>query len=229
MNTQAMEISTFTELLYAEAKPIWEKTHVHPFITGIANGNLSVSAFIHYMKQDYLFLQEYAKLFAIASIKATRLDWSGRFAQIMTSTLQEEMSLHREYAQRLGISHNELETAEPSFVMLAYTSYMLQVAHQGSLGEGVSALLPCMWSYQEIGKRLVQKPGVTNHPQYGKWVRMYSSDEFASSTNWVKGVLDEIARDSNEQERARMKQHFIATCKMEYLFWDMAYLEQVWP
>lgn len=229
MNTQAIEISTFTELLYAEAKSIWEKTHVHPFITGIANGNLPVSAFIHYMKQDYLFLQEYAKLFAIASIKATRLDWSGTFAQIMTSTLQEEMSLHRGYAQRLGISDNELETAEPSFVMLAYTSYMLQVAHQGSLGEGVSALLPCMWSYQEIGKRLAQKPGVTNHPQYGEWVRMYSSDEFASSANWLKGVLDEIARDSNEQERVRMKQHFIATCKMEYLFWDMAYLEQVWP
>ncbi|MED1663149.1 thiaminase II [Brevibacillus laterosporus] len=229
MNTREIEVASFTELLYTEAKPIWEKTHLHPFITGIANGNLPVSAFIHYMKQDYLFLQEYAKLFAIASVKANRIDWSGRFAKIMTSTLQEEMSLHRGYAQRLGISHNELETAEPSFVMLAYTSYMLQIAHQGILGEAVSALLPCMWSYQEIGKRLAQKSGVIDHPKYGEWVRMYSSDEFAVSTDWLKGVLDEIARDSNQQELARMKQHFIATCKMEYLFWDMAYLEQIWP
>ncbi|AYK08543.1 thiaminase II [Brevibacillus laterosporus] len=229
MNTREIEIASFTELLYAEAKSIWEKTHLHPFITGIANGNLPISAFIHYMKQDYLFLQEYAKLFAIASVKTARLDWSGRFAQIMTSTLQEEMSLHRGYAQRLGISQSELETAEPSFVMLAYTSYMLQIAHQGSLGEGLSALLPCMWSYQEIGKRLAQKSGVIDHPQYGEWVRMYSSDEFANSTDWLKGVLNEIARDSNKQELARMKQHFIAACKMEYLFWDMAYLEQTWP
>lgn len=37
---------------------------------------------------------------------------------------------------RFEITNADLEATEPSFVMLAYTSYMLKVAHQGSLAEG---------------------------------------------------------------------------------------------
>jgi len=219
----------FHERLYDKVHPLWEKTHQHPFVTGIGDGSLPIGKFAFYLKQDYLFLIDYAKLFAMASIKAGDLATSSRFAALQEATLRTEMNLHRQYAARFGISAEELEATPPSFAMLAYTSYMLKVAYQGSLAELVSALLPCMWSYWEIGKRLAAKPGAAEHPLYGDWVKMYSSPEFGELTQWLIGVLDELADGMAERELAKWEEHFLITAQMEYQFWEMAYREELWP
>lgn len=222
-------MQTFTERLRKSVAPIWERTHQHPFVTGLGDGSLPVESFKFYMKQDYVYLIDYAKIFAIASTKAYDLATSAKFAGLQEATLNGEMALHRQYAERFGISREELEATEPSFVLLAYTSYMLKVAHQGSLAELVSALLPCMWSYWEIGKRLTLVDGALEHELYGEWVRTYSSDEFGELAAWLIEVMDQLADGKNEQELARMEEHFLTTSKMEYLFWEMAYKGEMWP
>ncbi|WP_314305875.1 thiaminase II [Brevibacillus parabrevis] len=222
-------MATFTDRLLRSVAPIWEQVHQHPFVTGLGDGTLPVDAFKFYMKQDYIYLIDYAKMFALASVKAYDLETSARFAALQESTLNTEMELHRQYAARFGISREELEATEPSFVMLGYTSYMLRVAHQGSLAELVSALLPCTWSYWEIGKRLAQVEGALDHELYGEWVRMYSSDEFGQLAIWLIDIMNELAEGKNEQELARLEEYFVNTSKMEYMFWDMAYREEMWP
>ncbi|MBO8162658.1 MAG: thiaminase II [Brevibacillus sp.] len=222
-------MSKFSERLYQRVQPIWEQTHQHPFVTGLGDGSLPKDSFVFYMKQDYLFLIDYAKLFGIASAKAHDLATSARFAALQEATLNQEMALHRGYADRLGISQDELESTEPSFVLLAYTSYMLKVAWQGSLPELISALLPCMWSYAEIGKRLATKPGALEHPLYGEWVSMYSSAEFGELAEWLIQLLDRLTEGMDEQELARLEEHFLNTSRMEYQFWDMAYRKERWP
>ncbi|QRG65100.1 thiaminase II [Brevibacillus choshinensis] len=222
-------MSTFTERLWKHVAPIWEKTHQHPFVTGLGDGTLPVESFAFYMKQDYVYLIDYAKIFAIASTKAHDLETSAKFAGLQEATLNGEMALHRQYAERFGISREELEATEPSFVMIAYTSYMLKVAHQGSLAELVSAVLPCMWGYWEIGKKLAKVEGAMNHEWYGEWVRTYSSEEFGELAAWLIGLMDQLAEGKSEQELARLEEHFLTTSKMEYLFWDMAYRKEMWP
>lgn len=219
----------FSQRLWESVAPIWERTHQHPFVTGLGDGTLPVESFKFYMKQDYVYLIEYAKMFELGSTKAYDLETSARFAGLQEATLNGEMALHRQYAERFGISREELEATEPSFVMLAYTSYMLKVAHQGSLAELVSALLPCTWSYWEIGKLLAKVDGAMDHPLYGDWVRMYSSDEFGQLAIWLIEVIDQLAEGKNEQELARLEEHFLITSKMELLFWDMAYRQEMWP
>ncbi|MDF2679634.1 MAG: tenA [Brevibacillus sp.] len=222
-------MTAFTDRLWKSVAPIWEKTHQHPFVTGLGDGSLPVESFKFYMKQDYVYLIDYAKIFAIASTKAYDLETSAKFAGLQESTLNGEMALHRQYAERFGISKADLEATEPSFVMIAYTSYMLKVAHQGSLAELVSAVLPCMWGYWEIGKQLARVEGALDHELYGEWVRTYSSDEFGELATWLIGVLNQLAEGKNEQELARLEEHFLTTSKMEYLFWDMAYRKEMWP
>ncbi|MFY0545414.1 thiaminase II [Brevibacillus sp. H7] len=222
-------MAAFTDRLRKNVNPIWERTHQHPFVTGLGDGSLNPQSFAFYMKQDYLFLIEYAKLFAVASTKAHDLATSARFAALQEATLNSEMSLHRQYAERFGISNEELEATEPSFAMLAYTSYMLKVAYQGSLGDLVSALLPCMWSYWEIGKRLADIPGALEHELYGEWVRTYSSPEFGELAEWLIAMMNQLANGKSEQELARFEEHFLTTSRMEYLFWEMAYREELWP
>ncbi|MGG1661086.1 thiaminase II [Brevibacillus sp. NRS-1366] len=222
-------MATFTDRLLNSVAPLWERIHQHPFVTGMGDGNLPVDSFKFYMKQDYIYLIDYAKMFAIASAKAYDLTTSAKFAGLQESTLTSEMALHRQYAERFGISRAELEATEPSFAMLAYTSYMLRVAHQGSLAEVVSAILPCTWSYWEIGKRLAKVEGALEHELYGEWVRTYSSDEFGQLAIWLIDVMNQLADGKNEQELARLEEHFLYTSKMEYLFWEMAYRKEMWP
>jgi thiaminase (transcriptional activator TenA) len=222
-------VATFTQRLLNSVAPIWERTHRHPFVTGLGDGSLPVESFKFYLKQDYVYLIDYAKLFAIASTKADDLATSAKFAALQEATLHHEMELHRQYAARFGISREELEATQPSFVMLAYTSYMLKVAHQGTLAELVSAVLPCMWSYWEIGKQLAQVDGALDHELYGEWVRTYSSDEFGQLAQWLIGLMDQLAEGKSKRELARLEEHFLNTSRMEYLFWEMAYRREMWP
>ncbi|WP_257349032.1 thiaminase II [Pseudalkalibacillus decolorationis] len=220
---------TFCNRLFEKVSPIWEENHNHPFVQGIGRGTLDKDKFRFYMVQDYVYLIEYAKLFALGAVKARDVKTMGEFAKLLDSTLNEEMSLHRQYAQQFGITPEELEKAKPASTTLAYTHYMLHVSDNGTLAELVSALLPCMWSYSEIGKELSKIPGATEHEFYGEWVKMYASDDFGALSTWLIGLLDEIAEGKSEEELEYLEEIFLNTSRFEYMFWDMAYNKEMWP
>lgn len=218
----------FSDVLFERVKPIWEQNHQHPFVQGMGNGTLDKEKFRFYMVQDYLYLIDYAKLFALGAVKANDIKTMGEFAKLLDSTLNVEMGLHRQYAEQFGISNEELEAAKPSPITLAYNHYMLSVAQNGTLAELVSALLPCMWSYWEIGKDLSKVEGAIDHEFYGEWIKMYSSDEFGQLSIWLIGLMNEIAEGKSEAEKEKLIEIFLNTSRFEYMFWDMAYNEQMW-
>ncbi|GAB1805164.1 thiaminase II [Priestia megaterium] len=218
----------FSERLYEKLQPIWRQNHNHPFVQGMGDGTLEKEKFRFYMIQDYLYLIDYAKLFAIGAMKATDLQTMGKFAALLDSTLNEEMSLHREYAKKFEISEKELEKAQPSPTTLAYTHYMLHVGQSGTLAELVAALLPCMWSYWEIGKELSEKPGANNE-FYREWIEMYSSEEFGELATWCINLFDSLTEEKSEAELEKLEEIFLNTTRFEYMFWDMAYNEAMWP
>lgn len=219
----------FSERLYDKLQPIWRKNHSHPFVQEIGNGTLEEKKFRFYMVQDYLYLIDYAKLFALGAVKANDVKTMGVFARLLDSTLNEEMALHRKYAEKFGITKEELEAASPSPVTLAYTHYMLHVAQNGTLAELVAALLPCMWSYAEIGKELNSLTGASDHELYGEWIKMYSSEEFGETANWCLTLFDELTMGKPEEELNRLEEIFLTTTRFEYKFWDMSYNEEMWP
>ena len=70
-----------TERLLAAAKDIWAAYNEHPFVLGIQNGTLAREKFKYYIVQDYLYLEEYAKVFAIGIAKAKSLDTMRLFSR----------------------------------------------------------------------------------------------------------------------------------------------------
>ncbi|MBM7568184.1 thiaminase II [Paenibacillus sacheonensis] len=222
-------MNRFSDRLYRSAQEIWTKSHNHPFLTELREGTLDPERFIYYLKQDYVYLIDYAKMFAIGSMKARDLDTMGKFAELLHSTLNVEMELHRQYAARFGISREELEQTRPSPTTVAYTKYLLDTASQGPLSEAVAALLPCMWSYREIGAAYMRVPGALEHPLYREWILMYGSEEFGALADWCVGLLDRLAEGLPEQELAQLEERFLVASRLEYMFWDMAYRLEEWP
>lgn len=219
---------SFTKELRQKANSIWTANHEHAFVQGIGSGTLDIEAFKYYMKQDYLYLIEYARVFALGVVKANDLNTMATFAAYLQSTLHEEMSLHRSYAQRLGITNEELEHTIAAPTTIAYSSYMISEAQKGSLAHLIAAILPCAWSYSEIGKRLATVPGALEHPQYGEWVRMYQDDEFEAIADWLCAKLDELATTLGEAEQKQLEDIFLTSSRFEYLFWDMSYQQSHW-
>ena len=219
----------FTQRLWQKVQPLWESYLTHPFVKGIGEGTLAQDKFIHYMKQDYIYLIEYSRVFALGAAKANDLKTMTTFANLLHGTMNFEMDLHREYAAQFGITTQELEETKPSATMTSYTNYMLSQSQLGGVAHVIAAVLACAWSYNWIGKQLATWPGATEHKFYGNWVRMYASPEFSALAEETMQMMNAIAKHKPEYELAKLEEIFVNTCQYEYMFWDMAEHKSMWP
>jgi thiaminase/transcriptional activator TenA len=217
----------FSQRLRAAAEPIWQAQHDHPFVRGIGDGSVDMDAFRLWLRQDYLFLIDYARLFAMAVARAPDVSAMTAFARLCHETLETEMALHRSYAAEFGISEAELESEGKAPATQAYTDFLLRTASLGSYPELVAALLPCMWGFSEVGQRLKQR-GLPAQPQCAAWIEMYASPEFAGLAGWCRDLLDAAATDLPERELRRLEAAFITSSRHELAFWEMAYRRAGW-
>jgi len=215
--------SSFFADLRAAADDLWSAQHRHPFVRGIADGTVAPDAFATYVRQDYVFLVDYARLLALGAARAPDLDTMRRFAELLEAILGEEMELHRAFAAELGISAATLQAEQPAPVTRAYTDFLVRTAATGSFAELAAALLPCMWGYSEIGTRLAAGLGAagTGRPELDRWVATYADPEFAALAAWCRELVDRVAGEAGDPERDRMRTAFLACSELELAFWDV--------
>ncbi|WP_226013051.1 thiaminase II [Halomicrobium salinisoli] len=217
----------FTEELTEVADPAWDAILDHPMVERLGEGTLDEEPFRYWVRQDYVYLIEYARVFAHGAAKAPDLQRMGAFAELLDSTINTEMDLHREYAAEFGISEDELEATEPSPTTRAYTDFLVRVAATGTFGDLVAALLPCMWGFNETGKRLDAR-GSPDHEQYAAWIEMYAGEEFSELTAWCKDLMNDVAAAASAAERERYRELFRTSARYEYRFWDAAWRREEW-
>jgi len=218
---------SFTDDLEAVAEPIWEAILDHPMVAQLGEGTLDEEPFKYWVRQDYVYLIEYSRVFALGAASAPDLERMGTFAELLDATINTEMDLHREYAAEFGISEADLEATDPSPTTRAYTDFLVRVAATGTFGDLVAVLLPCMWGFNETGTRLAAD-GMPDHDQYAAWIDMYSGEEFTELSEWCKGLIDDIAADASAAERERYTDLFRTSARYEYRFWDAAWRQEEW-
>jgi len=217
-----------SELLRQKVAGIWEAQHQHPFVRGIGDGTLGLERFQFWLRQDYVFLIEYARLLALAAARSPDLETMTRFATLLKETVETEMNLHRAYAAEFGISHEQLEREPTAPTTRGYTDFLLRVAATGDFAELVAALLPCMWAFSEIGRRLAMQPA-PSEKRYARWIAMYSSREFAELAEWCRDLLDSLATGLPERDLQKLEAAFLTSSRYEWQFWEMAWKMELWP
>ncbi|MFC6827172.1 thiaminase II [Halopelagius fulvigenes] len=217
----------FTDELEPEADDIWTAIVEHPMVERLGEGTLDEDPFREWVRQDYYYLREYGRTFALAASSARRLDRMGTFAELLHSTLNTEMDLHRSYAAEFGISEDELEATDPSPTTRAYTDFLVRTAAVETFGDAVAAVLPCMWGFNETARRLAAD-GVPDHDQYAAWIEMYEGEEFTELTDWCLDLMDEVAEESTAADRERYRERFLTSARYEYRFWDAAWRRESW-
>jgi thiaminase (transcriptional activator TenA) len=216
-----------TEELQAAALPIWEAQVAHPFVRGLADGTLDEQRFERWLRQDYRYLIEFARVFAWAAAKAAGLEPMGWYARALDLTLNTEMELHRRYAERFGIGREELEAEPMAPTTRAYTDFLVRTAADGDASELLAALLPCAWGYAHIGQKLAAGERSPDH-RYAEWVDQYASPEFAEAAAWLRCELDRLAERGSPAKRAHLVDLFVLSSRYEWQFWEMCWHGEEW-
>jgi len=177
--------------------------------------------------QDSHYLTCFARVQALGAARAPDLATAHRFAVHIQATCQAEAALHETFLSALGVSEAERRGTPVAPTCYAYTSHLIRVAYEGTLGEIVAALLPCYWLYREVGERFRDaSPPVE---LYRRWLEAYRSPWFDELVREQIERLDRLAGAAPGAERERMARHFLTSTRYEWLFWEMAYRGETWP
>jgi thiaminase/transcriptional activator TenA len=217
----------FRDVLKDAAQPIWASILAHPFLKELGEGTLPHERFLYFVRQDYLYLFEFARVLCLGGSKAEDLDTLEMFAKHAANTVAVERIMHTSFIQRLGLQTSGLLESERTPTTQAYTRHLLAVAREGSLGEVVAAVLPCYWIYWEVGRHLA--PSQPAEPIYRDWIKAYGSETFTELVQQQLRLVDRLGTHAPVDGRRRMTEHFIQSSRYEYMFWDDAYRLAAWP
>ena len=224
-----MAIRRFSTGVRGKAAEIWRRELDHPFVRGIGDGTLPVDRFQFYLEQDYLFLTEYCRVFALAVVKARDLPTMDLFAGLLSDTVKVEMQVHRDYCKRLGLEELALEGARPAPTTHAYTRHLLTAAYAGTITDIVAAVLPCQLGYVEIAAALAREGRGGGNSFYAEWIAVYTSPEFAEGAQRLVELLDKLAEGLPPREAEYLEDLFLTSSRYEYLFWEMSWTRTTWP
>jgi thiaminase/transcriptional activator TenA len=221
----AKAIMSFFERLKSAAAAEWRAYTEHPFTNALADGSLPEAAFRHYLVQDYLFLIEFARAYALSVYKSPRLADMREAAAGLSAILDVEMDLHVKLCAGWGLSATDLEHAAPAVEMLAYTRYVLDTGMRGDLLALKVALAPCVIGYAEIATRLASHPNAlaATNP-YRVWTAEYAGAAYqevaAKMAGHLEGLADRYATPAREAELVAI---FREATRLEADFWEMGW------
>jgi thiaminase/transcriptional activator TenA len=216
---------SFFERLKTEASVEWRAYTEHPFTAGLGDGTLPQAAFRHYLVQDYLFLIEFARAYALAVYKSPRVADMREAASGLSAILDVEMNLHVKLCANWSLSPGDLEQAPPASEMLAYTRYVLDAGMRGDLLTLRVALAPCVIGYAEIAARLATRTDtcVATNP-YRVWIDEYAGRAYQEVAAKARAHLDRLAdRYVTPAREAELVMTFKEATKLETDFWDMGW------
>ena len=217
---------TYTGELIANARDIWKEYYSHPFVRGMIDGSLDRDKFCRYLIQDSIYLVDYAKVYAHTFIKAKDVRVMRMIHEDMGLIHSEEDMMHIRYLAEAGYTE-EMALSQPALPGCRdYVNYMLRIASQGTMEEGIMAVLPCALSYYHIGLYCLEeamKKGTLEGNYFRHWIEEYSGEGYKKIYDHAVKLCELITRDASEKEKARYQEIFNESSRFEIGFWDMAW------
>lgn len=208
--------------LWRDGAPEWAAYTHHAFVEGLRRGDLPRATFLHYLRQDYIFLTHFARAWALAAVKSDTLTEMQAASATVQALVHVEMPLHLRICAAEGIDAAALQATEEAPANLAYTRYVLEAGYSGDFLDLMAALAPCVLGYGEIGARLAGSGG-----PYAEWIETYAGAEYQGLCGEVGALIDgalihRLGADWANLPRARQLEHRFATAtRLEVGFWQM--------
>ena len=213
-------MTVFERLKQATAED-WTSYVDHAFVRQMEAGTLPEAAFRAYLVQDYLFLIQFARAYALAVYKSRSLE-DMRAAQGGLDAILGEMELHVRLCGRWGLTPAEVEAAPEHAATVAYTRYVLDCGASGDLLDLHTALAPCIVGYAEIGSRLAPALAARPDHPFREWIGEYAAETYQGVAQDAIALLDRLAAQTMTEARfADLAKIFATASRLEADFWQM--------
>ena len=200
----------------------WQSYVEHAFVRQLGEGTLPPEAFRAYLVQDYLFLIQFSRAWALAAYKSRTLP-DIRAAQAGLAGILNETELHVRVCGRWGLTPEALHSVPEHQATVAYTRFVLDCGAAGDLLDLHVALAPCVIGYAEIGRALAPRgiEALGDHP-YREWIGEYSGEAFQQLALGSRKLLDDLAaRSMTERRFEELAVLFGQASRLEADFWQM--------
>lgn len=214
--------SGVSHTLHGLGAAAWERAVRHPMVLGIADGSLPHPVFRRYFTQNVLYLEDYARAIGLIIGKAPDRSAVEVLTRFLGQIVENEIPANLAFLSRLG---GDPETERGSGRMLpetyGYTRHLLSACTLGDCAEGLTAVLPCQWSYGELARPLTAS--LPADPIYADWISMFGNDGYDALVGETTALLDRLVDPSDERRMGRLAEIFQRSTAYEEMFWNMAY------
>ncbi|KAA1477671.1 hypothetical protein DENSPDRAFT_933847 [Dentipellis sp. KUC8613] len=221
----------FLRLLIRTNADIWKTYVQHPFVQQLGRGTLARESFIHFIKQDYLYLKYYARAQALLGAKSSTYDGMAAAAETMLHVVRESR-MHRSFCEKWGVSAEELDSTPESAACTAYGAFVVDMGLRGDTSRLIMALAACLLGYGEVGLWLAREAArpeserwvVLEGNPYRKWIEDYSGKDYQDAVRAGIERIEKMAQD-DPPSPARFEEWRLVwerCTRLEKGFWDMA-------
>jgi thiaminase/transcriptional activator TenA len=211
-----------SSILHEQGAEAWAAAVGHPMVLGIADGSLPHETFRRYFTQNVLYLEEYARAIGVIIAKAPDREALTVLTRFLAQIVENEIPANLAFLERVG---GDADTVAGRGTMLpttyAYTCHLLSTCALGDCAEGLTAVLPCQWSYGELARPLTT--ALPDDAIYADWIGMFGNDEYDGLVAESTALLDRLVDPAVERRMAALSRIFERSTRYEAEFWDMAY------
>jgi thiaminase/transcriptional activator TenA len=212
--------------LRRDAAEAWGLYMHHPFLHALARGSLPMEGFRNFLVQDYLYLIQYARGYALGAYKSESLAEIRAASKVMAAILDVEMPLHIAYCAEWGLTEAAMAAAPEDMRMVAYTRFFLERGMAGDKLDLDVALAPCIVGYAEIAQWMLADPDtvLVGNP-YAPWIEAYAGAEYLEAVSASIGALEELGERKGATARyPSLLRTFRTATRLEADFWGIG-----WP
>mmetsp|Transcript_51718 Transcript_51718/g.60427 ORF Transcript_51718/g.60427 Transcript_51718/m.60427 type:complete len:219 (+) Transcript_51718:38-694(+) len=216
-------MTTFTDKLRSEAGEQWDRVINHKFTTELASGKINREVLKRYLIQDHRFLDSFVVLLASMVAKARTLEDRIPGCQFLALITGTENTYFERSFEKLGCAEKSTRDKIPNEPCTsAFINLMQEVAQSGNLGEMLSVLVVCEWSYLQWGQKVENHTNRDDFMTY-EWVDLHSGEGFEGVVNYLRGLLDREGDVLDDVNREQCKKRFLQAIEIEEQFFDFAY------
>ena len=212
--------------LRQDAGEAWALYTRHPFLKALAQGQLPLEGFRRYLIQDYLYLIQYARGYALGAYKGETLEEIRAASKIMAAILDVEMPLHIAYCAEWGLTEETMAAAPEDMRMVAYTRFFLERGLAGDKLDLDVALAPCIVGYAEIAQWMLADPDtvLAGNP-YAPWIEAYAGPDYREAVATAIDTLEALGQRRGAEARyPSLLKTFRTATLLEADFWGIG-----WP
>lgn len=211
----------FTNWLREQNRDNWDAATQHRFIDELFAGSVADNVLVHYLVQDYQFIDRFVALLGAAIASADRFESRVRLAHFAAMITSDENTYFLRSFDHLKVDVRHRDTPVLTEPTRAFQNLMKEAAESQVYTLCLSVLVVAEWLYLSWAdrKNAVLPPKFI----HAEWITLHNNDAFADFVNWLRAELDRTGPAQDAATQRCSADLFARAVRLERAFFDHVY------